>query len=439
MDDLVIRVSGLGKQYRIPERKACYSTLRDAVAAAAVAPAHRLWSVLRGRAPTVGSQTRSIWALKDVSFDVKRGEVLGIIGRNGSGKSTLLKMLSRITAPTQGNARIRGRIGSLLEVGTGFHFELSGRDNIFMNGAMLGMRREEINRKFDAIVDFSQIGDFIDTPVKHYSSGMYMRLAFSVAAHLESEILLVDEVLAVGDFDFQKKCLEKMRELTRTGRTVLFVSHSISSIESLCHRAMLLVGGKMEAIGPVNEVVQRYMPREQVRGEGQATWVDPQSAPGNDSVSLHSVSVLTDDGVSRSQFNIAEPVTIRIVYWNHEPGAGYRVSIRLRDQNGAWVLSARNEHAAEGHADPWVHRPYPTGLFESSCRIPGNLLNNHTYKISLDISPSGQGSKLVGLHQDDVLSFRIVDPHLDSDEAAKHFLGPIRPRLSWQTDRKDAA
>ena len=250
---------------------------------------------------------------------------------------------------------------------------------------------------------------------------------------------MVDEVLAVGDFDFQKKCMEKMRELTRTGRTVLFVSHNVGSVEALCVRGMLLVGGQMQAIGPVAEVVQRYMPREEVRSEGQATWNDPQSAPGNECVSLHSVSVLSHSGISQAQFNITEPITIRITYWNHKPGAGYRVSIGLRDQSGGWVLSARNEHATEGNADPWVHRPYPAGLFESTCRIPGNLLNNHTYNISLDISPSGQSNKLIGLHKDDVLSFRIVDPHLDSDVAAKHFLGPIRPRLSWQTDWKDAA
>lgn len=260
MGDVIIDVRGLSKRFNIPPRQESYRTLRDSITEAVSAPARRLWSVLCGRAPNTSGGRSIVWALKDVSFQVRRGEVLGIVGRNGSGKSTLLKIISRITAPTQGEAFVRGRVGSLLEVGTGFHFELSGRENIYLYGAVLGMRKREIHAKFEEIVEFSQIGDYLDAPVKHYSSGMYMRLAFSVAANLESDILLVDEVLAVGDQVFQEKCLQKMREMTAGGRTVLFVSHNCLLVERLCHRAILLVNGALQAVGPAGEVVRQYLP-----------------------------------------------------------------------------------------------------------------------------------------------------------------------------------
>lgn len=260
MEDVTIQVQGLGKRYLISERQECYRTLRDVVADSFAGPFRRMRAVLGGQAPSNDGHSREIWALQDVSFSVRRGEVLGVIGRNGSGKSTLLKILSRVTVPTTGRARVMGRVGSLLEVGTGFHFELSGRENVYLNGAMLGMSRSEINSKFDRIVDFSEIGEFLDTPVKRYSSGMFMRLAFSVAAHLDSEVLLIDEVLAVGDFDFQTRCLTKIRELTNSGRTVLFVSHSMGSVETLCDRALLLEHGHLVAEGTPAEVIARYIP-----------------------------------------------------------------------------------------------------------------------------------------------------------------------------------
>src|SRR5579859_178407 len=253
MGDIAIRVSGLGKQYQIGAAQKQYSTLRDALSGAAAGLARSL----RGQGGRAARDT--IWALKDVSFEVKRGEVLGIIGRNGAGKSTLLKILARITEPTCGEVDIYGRVGSLLEVGTGFHPELTGRENIYLNGAVLGMHRREIHSKFDAIVDFSGIEKFIDTPVKHYSSGMYMRLAFAVAAHLEPEILLVDEVLAVGDAEFQKKCLGKMGEVAGEGRTVLFVSHNLAHIQRLCSRTLLLASGGLAAIAETNVVVGKYL------------------------------------------------------------------------------------------------------------------------------------------------------------------------------------
>ncbi|HEX6823784.1 MAG TPA: ABC transporter ATP-binding protein [Candidatus Sulfotelmatobacter sp.] len=259
MTDIAIRCEGLAKRYEIGEREA-YKTIRDVITDAVAAPFRRLRSAALRSSNGNGSQDKpTIWALKDVSFEIKRGEVVGIIGRNGAGKSTLLKILSRITEPTRGSVEVWGRVGSLLEVGTGFHPELTGRDNIFLNGAILGMKKTEIARKFDEIVAFAEVEKFIDTPVKRYSSGMYVRLAFAVAAHMETEILLVDEVLAVGDAQFQKKCLGKMDDIAKHGRTVLFVSHSMASVQTLCERAVLLNRGMVETDGRVDEVVTIYL------------------------------------------------------------------------------------------------------------------------------------------------------------------------------------
>jgi len=256
MGDIAIRVEGIGKRYRVGRRPIGYRTLREAISEGIHAPFR--WG--RKRDQTYGEKVSNwFWALKDVSFEVRRGEVVGFIGPNGAGKSTLLKILSRITEPTEGRAVVHGRLGSLLEVGVGFHPELTGRDNILLNGAILGLTKSDIARKFDEIVDFSSVGQFIDTPVKHYSSGMYLRLAFAVAAHMETEILLVDEVLAVGDAAFQKKCLDKMGEVAKGGRTVLFVSHNMAAINRLCPETILLQNGMVTAKGPSEEIVSRYL------------------------------------------------------------------------------------------------------------------------------------------------------------------------------------
>jgi len=252
MSDLAIRCEGLSKRYRIGTSRESYKTLRDVIAGAVATPFRR--SNRNGN-----SNDGHIWALDDVSFEIKHGELVGIIGRNGAGKSTLLKILSRITKPTRGRADIHGRVGSLLEVGTGFHGELTGRENIFLNGAILGMRKAEIERKFDEIVSFAEVEKFLDTPVKRYSSGMYVRLAFGVAAHLETEVLLVDEVLAVGDAQFQKKCFAKMREIGNQGRTILFVSHNMSAVRNICKQAVIIEKGAVVAQGEINETVDRYL------------------------------------------------------------------------------------------------------------------------------------------------------------------------------------
>jgi lipopolysaccharide transport system ATP-binding protein len=257
MNNTVVRVEGLGKQYRIGAAQAPYRTLRETLVDTFAGPFRSLNAAIRRQGHTAAART--IWALRDVSFEIGRGEVVGIVGRNGAGKSTLLKILSRITEPTEGYVRLRGRVGTLLEVGTGFHPELTGRENIYLNGAILGMRRAEIERKFDEIVAFAEVEQFIDTAVKHYSSGMYLRLAFAVAAHLEPEILIVDEVLAVGDAAFQKKCLGKMSEVASEGRTVLFVSHNMGAVRGLCRQAIWLHDGQVRMVGPVLEVVDGYI------------------------------------------------------------------------------------------------------------------------------------------------------------------------------------
>ncbi|MDP2725935.1 MAG: ABC transporter ATP-binding protein, partial [Dehalococcoidia bacterium] len=310
MSDVAIHAENLGKLYHIGQRER-YKALRDTLADMIYAPVRRIRSSSRDSAAKTGNGDNTIWALKDVSFDIESGEVVGIIGRNGAGKSTLLKILSRITEPTEGFAEINGRVGSLLEVGTGFHPELTGRENIYLNGAILGMRKTEIDRKFDEIVAFAEVERFIDTPVKHYSSGMGVRLAFAVAAHLEPEILLIDEVLAVGDAAFQKKCLGKMEDVAKGGRTVLFVSHNMASIVNLCPRAILLDAGKVVMDGYSRDVVQHYIATAP-GASGEVVWDDPTQAPGNDIVRLHAVRIFQDgiDGPT-ADVDIAKEVIIQ--------------------------------------------------------------------------------------------------------------------------------
>lgn len=329
MDDIAVRVENLSKLYRIGERER-YDTLRDSIAHVFTGPVRWLRN---GKQPVLGagssrsasisqfsihnSQSQFIWALKDVSFEIKRGEVVGIIGRNGAGKSTLLKILSRITEPTEGEARIYGRVGSLLEVGTGFHSELTGRENIYLNGAILGMKKKEIEKKFDEIVDFAEVEKFIGTPVKHYSSGMYLRLAFSVAAHLEPEILIVDEVLAVGDAAFQKKCLGKMGEVAKKGRTVLFVSHNMAAVENLCARSILLRFGEVVAdSAPSNAIAEYLSSFAATPGDGKLEAIkrDPGLVPV-----IQQLEFLDQAGQPVSAIRVGAPVTVRLHYKHFEP------------------------------------------------------------------------------------------------------------------------
>jgi lipopolysaccharide transport system ATP-binding protein len=371
MSDIAIRVENLGKVYRIGAQQERYKTLRDSLAGAVTGYLHRL------RNPkSVGRDENTFWALKDVSFEVKRGEAVGIIGRNGAGKSTLLKILSRITEPTEGRVRLHGRVASLLEVGTGFHAELTGRENIYLNGAILGMKRTEIERKFDEIVAFAEIEKFLDTPVKRYSSGMYVRLAFAVAAHLEPEILLVDEVLAVGDAAFQNKCLGKMQQVAGEGRTVLFVSHNMAAVQKLCTRACLLDNGKVVVQEGVNEVVARYLgrSRELVHSWALADRVDRR---GNGSMKFTKVTLLDRNENESAVIQSGEDVTIALNFEIRDQ-TETRAVIRLSftDMYGQRLFMCLSRSSCSGDL-----KVPPSGRIR--CKIPKLPLLPGSYNVSL--------------------------------------------------------
>jgi len=371
------------------------------------------------------------WALKDVSFDVHPGEVVGIIGRNGAGKSTLLKILTRITEPTSGEAIINGRVGSLLEVGTGFHPELTGRENIYMNGTILGMKKHEVDAKFDEIVAFSELEKFIDTPVKRYSSGMYVRLAFAVAAHLEPEIMLVDEVLAVGDAAFQKKCLGKMGDVAREGRTVLFVSHNMASIVNLCSKSILLGNGKVVDIGQTANIVQHYLSSGGATG-GEIVWSDPETAPSNSILKLYAVRIL-QDGIEgpTEDVDISKEVVIQITYRILQEGMSLYSAIWLRDKMGIDVLASANSDFVSLTKDSWYGRPHPHGLFQSVCRIPGNFLNEGRYSVTAIV---GKVPNVTLILEEDVISFNVHDTGEMRKEFYGTWIGVVRPKLAWNTE-----
>jgi lipopolysaccharide transport system ATP-binding protein len=342
MSDAVIRVENLGKKYIIGhEKQERYTALRDVMANSAKG---LVKSLRRGKSPDLDSSTEEFWALKDVSFEIKQGERVGIIGRNGAGKSTLLKILSRITEPTEGRISIRGRVASLLEVGTGFHPELTGRENIFLNGAILGMGREEIRRKFDEIVAFAEVERFLDTPVKRYSSGMYVRLAFAVAAHLEPEILIVDEVLAVGDAQFQKKCLGKMEDVAeKEGRTVLFVSHQMSSIENLCSRVILLETGKILVDTTSTEAVNLYLSKANSTGQNQ-TLAERKDRSGSGKLRVSSLTVFNQQGIKENSLKSGKDYYFEIGYSNYTgmPIKDTIVSLDISDDRGYKIMLFRS-------------------------------------------------------------------------------------------------
>jgi len=427
MGDIAIRVEHLSKQYHIGRKQEKYRTLRDTLAEAFVAPFRRAGRLLRGQATGAAELSETIWALRDVSFEVKRGEVIGIIGRNGAGKSTLLKILSRITEPTEGYAEIHGRVGSLLEVGTGFHNELTGRENIYLNGAILGMKRAEIDRKFDEIVAFAEVEKFIDTPVKHYSSGMYLRLAFAVAAHLEPEILLVDEVLAVGDARFQRKCLNKMEEVGQEGRTVLFVSHSMPSITRLCERVILLDEGRIIADGPAHQVVSAYL-NSGLGTTAAREWPDLAKAPGDDVVRLRAVRVRTEDGRVTDAVDIRQAVGIEMEYEVLRPGHLLMPYYNVFNQDGVKLFTAIDQDPA------WRRRPRPPGRYVSTAWIPGNFLAEGT----LFIGPAMRTKEPMIRHflVRDAIAFQVVDS-MDGDSVRGDWVGDlggvIRPSLKWTT------
>ena len=370
----------------------------------------------------------TFWAVNDISFDVAPGEVVGIIGNNGAGKSTLLKMLSHITEPTCGRAVINGRVGSLLEVGTGFHPELTGRENIYLNGAILGMPSSEIAAKFDEIVDFAEIGPFLDTPVKRYSSGMYVRLAFAVAANLDSSVLIVDEVLAVGDVRFQRKCLGKMDSIAEGGRTVLFVSHNLPAVRSLCHRVILMESGKIKLDGETQSVIRQYL-EEETCSAAVKTWKD-HKRPGNVSCRINRIRLLDARGMESNTLNISEGGSLDIDFDVTEERAQVGFSIDLFDVEGNSIFSSISNQ--EPH---YYGKQMAIGRYQSTCRIPGDLLNNGSFYLSL----SGFSANWTdGFKLDQMLHIQAVDDGVLKGDYSGGFSGSTRPRLEWTTEKANA-
>jgi lipopolysaccharide transport system ATP-binding protein len=418
-----ISISGIGKRYMIGAAQQRADTLRDAITNMASAPFRRL----RHAGSSTGHVSH-MWALRDVSFDVEAGQVIGIIGRNGAGKSTLLKVLTRITEPTTGRAVIHGRVGSLLEVGTGFHQELSGRENIYLNGAILGMTRTEIGRKFDDIVEFSEIAEFLDTPVKRYSTGMYVRLAFAVAAHLDPEILLVDEVLSVGDVAFQRKCLGQMGEIAGSGRTVFLVSHNMGAVRGLCTRVVEIEGGHPVADGPADEIVNQYIAK-QLQASGSVLDL-PRPLGKGDELLVTAVRVLDEVGKTVGPFHSSRPITIEIDVDVARANAAYQVGFDLLSSGG---LVLRTWHT-DGPPDDWPQVAVGRNTLRSV--IPAGMLNEGSYAVAprADVYRSHWI-----VNGDEAVWFDVVKDHLESPFSWVKNPGPLAPLLDWRTAEGDVS
>ena len=422
MSEPAIRVEKLGKRYRLkhetPER---YTALRDVMSS-------RFRQMFKPRKPGASTE-EDFWALRDVEFDVQPGEVLGIIGHNGAGKSTLLKIVSRITEPTVGRITLEGRVASLLEVGTGFHPELTGRENVFLNGAILGMTRAEIVKKFDEIVAFAEIEKFLDTPVKRYSSGMYVRLAFAVAAHLEPEILIVDEVLAVGDAQFQRKCLGKMQDVARDqGRTVLFVSHNLQAVTRLCQRALLLDQGRLLMDGAASTVVTHYL-NARLSTTAERSWPHLQEAPGDTVARLKSVRVLQAGRVSEV-IDIRQPVTLEMEYWSLQAGSRLMVAANFFNDDSVLLFLT-----ADLQETRW-HEPRAAGVYVSKCEVPGNFFAEGMIRVMAEVC-TREPVWVSHVREADVVSFNVVDsgePGSVRSGWSRPFAGVVRPMLPWHTE-----
>lgn len=428
MSDIVIKADNLGKRYTIGHQtgRGGGTTFREAL----IQSARDLWiktlDLARGKPIIQGDTQEEVWALKDVSFEIHRGEAVGIIGRNGAGKSTLLKILSRITEPTTGRVTIRGRVASLLEVGTGFHSELSGRENIYLNGTILGMTRGEIKRKFDEIVAFAEVEKYLDTPVKRYSSGMYVRLAFAVAAHLEPEILVVDEVLAVGDAEFQKKCLGKMGDVTQEGKTVLFVSHNMAAVQSLCQTALQLDQGRAVQTGDVESVVSAYL-KGATDHAAAKSWTD-ETAPGSDEIRLKSIIARSDAGHYSGMFQSRSKIYIEMTFSAARIHSALCVGFDLLNQHGATILRSYQTDMA-----PKDWPAVRSGENVWQCTLPGGLLNGGVYYICPRISLHNINWIV---HLDSVVKFDVVLDHGVSPFWAsldnRSRPGTIAPILKWE-------
>lgn len=436
MSDIAIKVEGLSKQYRLGEIGT--GTISHDL--------NRWWARMRGkedpfaRLGEVNDRTSKgnsdyVWSLRDVDFEVKQGEVLGIVGRNGAGKSTLLKVLSKVTTPTTGRVKIRGRMAALLEVGTGFHPELTGRENIFLNGAILGMTKAEIRSKFDEIVDFSGVERYIDTPVKRYSSGMYVRLAFAVSAFLEPEILIVDEVLAVGDAEFQKKCLGRMGDVSRNdGRTILFVSHNMAAVSNLCSSSIFMRNGSLQSMGPTDRIIEEYIAFGKF-SVGEVTAPDIIVTKRCSSASFHAVRIVANGEIT-SSIDISHEVRVEMEYDILRDQAVVFPSIHLLDNIGTCILTTFNGTSAVTQSDPFFGRPLKKGRYKSVLIIPGSFLNDKTYTISVFLVP--EDATDMGIAED-VLSFSITDTGEMRKEYGGEWWGLIRPKMAWHTSFLGAA
>lgn len=411
--DIAISVRGLSKSYVIRHNQQSHTTLGEAFV-------HRL------KHPLERAEREEFWALEDISFDVNQGEVLGVIGRNGAGKSTLLKVLSRITAPTRGEVNIYGRVGSLLEVGTGFHPELTGRENIYLNGSILGMRRREIDRRFDEIVNFADVEQFLDTPVKRYSSGMYVRLAFAVAAHLDTDILLVDEVLAVGDAQFQQKCLGKLGEAGQAGKSVIFISHSMDAIRALVGRCLVVEHGTVALDGPTADAVRRYEGRDAASAAERA-W-PPGRSPGDATARLRAVRVLNGSGAPSSQHDITDPIDIEIEYEDYGSGAsrsGPQAVFHLKDDEGRVLFSSASD----------VRPAAARRAVRTRCRVPSNFLAEG--RLSILAAVVSFGPTHVHAQEDSAVTFDVVDRTTGEGVRGIHrgpWPGLVRPALRWSIE-----
>lgn len=426
MSHTAIQVEKLSKQYKLGQ-----------VSAGSIShDINRLWYKMRGKEDpylTIGEsndRTKAggsdyVWVLDDISFSVNQGDTLGIVGRNGAGKSTLLKLLSRVTMPTKGEIKIKGRIASLLEVGTGFHPDLTGRQNIFLNGAILGMNKAEIKSKLDEIIDFSGVERYIDTPVKRYSSGMYVRLAFAVAAHLEPEILIVDEVLAVGDAEFQKKCLGKMKNVAGAGRTVLFVSHNMTAVQSLCKNAILLEKGRLKMIGESYKVIDEYLSTGGT-AQTQRSWTQ-EDAPGDDEAKVLSICIVDSQGKETTNSFLEEEIYLKIRYCCLKQNTRLNLSISIHTDKEEYILNSPSLTD-----EVWCGQPHPVGTYESTCVLPANLFNEGNHKANVLLVKDG---RYISANITDAVDFRKVDSGLNRKNFFGTWEGIVRPILQWQTSK----
>ncbi len=436
--NIAVNVDGVSKLYRIGVQDEAHENLASALMGFLRNPLRNYRKYrslydfrdvkLQEAEGAAGERPDLLWAIRNLSFEVPTGQVVGIIGHNGAGKSTLLKILSRITSPTFGSVRIRGRVSSLLEVGTGFHQELTGRENVYLNGTILGMRKREVDAVFDDIVEFSGVGRFLDTPVKRYSSGMKVRLAFAVAAHLEPEILIVDEVLSVGDAEFQRKCIGKMEAIGASGRTILFVSHNMSAVTRMCDRVLMMDHGQVVMDGTAREVVSHYLRHGRGRTSNRS-W-ESDKAPGGEIARLKSVSVCDPRGKPSDSMDIREPVQVRIEFECLKPGHVLMPAFSLWNDEGLLLFSAMDLDSQ------WRGRERPAGTYVCRAEIPGNFLSEGTMSINTALW-EWEPRRRIEYHEKDVVAFQVLDS-LDGDSARGDFIGElrgaVRPMLDWSTE-----